>query len=284
MSAILTLWSQRLQAADERRKLRVNDTGRHGKGGMKANHSIEKAVALLQAAARTPEGASVTTLAADAGLPRATASRLLATLGRQGLVQRLADNDRYTLGYELARLGRAVDEDRALVLATRPTLEHLAAQFRETVTLAVPTPGLGYNVICQIDAPRQVRAHDWSTDPQPLHATSTGKLILAELARSELDTVLHGGLTRHTAATITTATDLRSELDHVRRQGWAQMVDELEDGLTGISVLLRDHQHKMIAAIGVTAPTQRMTSPQRAQVIDTLKASVAQLSAPRAGD
>lgn len=253
------------------------DSSRHSKG-MKANHSIEKAVALLHAAARAPDGASVATLAADAGLPRATASRLLATLQSQGLVQRLTDNDRYTLGYELARLGRAVDLDRALVLATRPTLERLAAEFRETVTLAVPTPDAGYNVVCQIDAPRAIRAHDWSTDPQPLHATSTGKLVLAELTRAELDNVLRGGLTRHTAATIVKTTDLGSELEHVRRRGWAQMVDELEDGLTGISVPLRDHQHKMTAAIGITALTQRMSPQQRAQVAKSLKACAAQLS------
>lgn len=257
---------------------------------MKANHSIEKAVALLQAAARVPNGASVTTLAADAGLPRATASRLLATLASQRLVQRLPDNDHYTLGYELARLGRAVDPDRALVLATRPTLERLADQFRETVTLAVPTPGPGYTVVTQIDAPRAIRAHDWSSDPQPLHATSTGKLILAELTPAELDDALRGGLTRHTAATIVTARELRSELEHVRHDGWAQMIDELEDGLTGISVPLRDHQHQMTAAIGITAPTQRMTPQQRAQVVDALKATIAQLSretvsaTPAAGD
>ena len=248
---------------------------------MKTNHSIEKAVALLQAAARAPDGASVTTLAAGAGLPRATASRLLATLDSQGLVQRLADNDRYTLGYELVRLGHAIDPARALVLATRPTLERLAAEFRETVTLAVPSPGPGYHVVCQIDAPRAIRAHDWSIDPQPLHATSTGKLVLAELTRTELDDALSGGLTRHTAATIVNATDLRSELEQVRRQGWAQMVDELEDGLTGISVPVRDHQRKMTAAIGITAPTQRISPQQRAHVADTLKANVAQLSPER---
>ncbi|MGI8712684.1 MAG: IclR family transcriptional regulator [Solirubrobacteraceae bacterium] len=255
----------------------MSDSNRPGKG-MKTNHSIAKAVALLRGAARAPDGASVTTLAAHAGLPRATASRLLATLDSQGLVQRLADNDRYTLGYELVRLARAVNPDRALVLATRPTLERLAAEFRETVTLAVPTPGPGYNVVCQIDAPRAIRAHDWSIDPQPLHATSTGKLVLTELTPTELHDALRGGLTRLTAATIVNATDLRAELEHVRRQGWAQMVDELEDGLTGISVPLRDHQHKMTAAVGITAPTQRMSPRQRAAVADTLKASIAELS------
>ncbi len=247
---------------------------------MKANHSIEKAVALLKAAAHAPDGATIATLATDAGLPRATASRLLATLDTQGLVQRLPDNDRYTLGYELARLGRAVDPDRALALATRPTLERLATEFRETVTLAVPRTGPGYEVICQIDAPRAIRAHDWSTDPQPLHATSTGKLVLAQLTAPDLDTTLRGGLNRHAAATITDPEALRSELDKVRRQGWAQMIDELEDGLTGISVPLHDDQGKMTAVIGITSPTQRMGSQQRAHALKALQASITHLQRP----
>lgn len=248
--------------------------------GAKANRSIEKAVALLRAAARTPEGATVTTLARDVGIPRATASRLLATLQSQGLVQRVPDNDRYTLGYELGRLGRAVDLNRGLVLATRATLERLAAEFRETVTIAVPRPGPSYEVICQIDAPRAMRLHDWFVDPQPLHATSTGKLVLAECTGPELDEVLRGGLTRYAAATIVDPELLRAELARVRRQDWAQMIDELEDGLTGVSVPLRDDRGGLTAAIGITGPTQRMSFRERARAVKALRAAVARLHGP----
>lgn len=254
--------------------------GDHRRSGMKVNHSIEKAAALLKAVARAPDGATIASLATDAGLPRATASRLLATLDTQGLVQRLPDNDRYALGYELARLGRAVDPDRALALATRPILERLAAEFRETVTIAVPRSGPGYEVICQIDAPRAIRAHDWSTDPQPLHATSTGKLVLAQLTARELNDAVSGGLARHASKTITDPEALRSELDQVRRQGWAQMIDELEDGLTGISVPLYDDQANMTAAIGITSPTQRMSSRERARALRALQASITELGCP----
>jgi IclR family transcriptional regulator, acetate operon repressor len=247
----------------------------------KANRSIEKAVALLHAAARSPEGATVTTLAKAVGIPRATASRLLATLQSQGLVQRMPDNDRYTLGYELGRLGRAVDLDRGLVLATRAMLEQLAAEFRETVTLAVPRPGPGFDVICQIDAPRAIRIHDWSVDPQPLHAASTGKLVLAECSDAELEDVLRGGLTRYTAATIVEPEQLRAELARVRRQDWAQMVDELEYGLTAVSVPLRDERGRLTAAIGITGPTQRMGFRERARAVKAVRAGIAELHRPQ---
>jgi IclR family transcriptional regulator, acetate operon repressor len=244
---------------------------------MKSNHSIERAVSLLRALARVPDGANVTALASEAGVPRATASRLLATLADQGLVQRLPNDDRYILGYELVRLGRAVDPGHALVLATRPALERLVVEFRETVTLAVPRPGPSYEVVCQIDAPRVMRVHDWSIAAQPLHATSAGKLVLAELSGDHLDEVLRAPLVAHTAATIVDPSTLRSELERVRRQGWAQMVDELEDGLTGISVPLYDSQRQLAAVLGITAATQRLPPRQRAQVVKGLKASVAEL-------
>lgn len=248
--------------------------------GVKVNRSIEKAVALLRATARATEGATATALATDVGLPRATASRLLATLEAQGLVQRMPDNDRYTLGYELGRLGRAVDLDRGLVLATRPTLERLAAEFRETVTIAVPHPGPSYEVICQVDAPRTMRVHDWSVDPQPLHATATGKLVLAELTDPELDDALRTDLARYTAATIVEPEVLRAELARVVSLGWAQMIDELEDGLTAVSVPLRDDRGTLIAAIGITGPTQRMGSRERARAVKALQASVTRLRRP----
>ncbi len=251
---------------------------------MKVNRSIEKAVALLRAAARTPEGATVTALAAAVDIPRATASRLLATLDEQGLVQRTPETDRYTLGYELGRLGRAVDPDRGLVLAMRPVLEQLAAEFRETVTIAVPRPGPSYEVICQVDAPRAIRAHDWFQDPQPLHATSTGKLILAELTRGGLDHILHGGLKRHATSTVVDPETLRNELLKVRRQGWAQMVDELEDGLTGVSVPLRDNQGELIAAIGITGPTQRLRARDRTRAVRALQTSATRLQPPAQRD
>lgn len=247
---------------------------------MKVNRSIEKAVALLKVAARTPDGATVASLAKDVGIPRATASRLLATLETQGLMQRMPDNDRYTLGYELGRLGRAVDLNRGLVVATRATLERLAAEFRETVTIAIPRPGPSYEVICQVDAPRAMRAHDWSIDPQPLHATSTGKLVLAELTTPELDDVIQDGLTRYAAATITEPEPIRAELARVQHQGWAQMIDELEDGLSGVSVPLRDDQGRMTAALGITGPTQRMDLPTRTNAVKALRASIARLQLP----
>jgi DNA-binding IclR family transcriptional regulator len=163
------------------------------------------------------------------------------------------------------------------VLATRQSLESLATESRETVTLTVPGRGPSYEVIHQVDAPRAVRAHDWLVDHQPLHATSTGKLLLAELEESELQRFLSRGLDRYASATIVDPNELRAHLAQVRAQGWSQMVDEFEDGLAAISVPIRHDPGRIIAIIGVTGPTARFGEVERERAVAAVRSSIASL-------
>src|SRR5215213_9927462 len=77
--------------------------------GSKLNQSVQKAMTLLRATASQPDGASVSALARAAGLPRATALRLIQTMEREGLLLRVAEADRVLIGPELIRLARQVD-------------------------------------------------------------------------------------------------------------------------------------------------------------------------------
>src|SRR5204863_9406036 len=77
--------------------------------GSKLNQSIQKAIALLRATAASGDGASVSALARAAGLPRATALRLIQTMEQDGFLLRVPHSDRVLLGPELVRLARQVD-------------------------------------------------------------------------------------------------------------------------------------------------------------------------------
>src|ERR671936_673364 len=77
--------------------------------GSKLNQSVQTAITLLRATAASSEGASVSALARAAGLPRATALRLIQTMEREGFLVRGSDADRVRLGPELVRLARGVD-------------------------------------------------------------------------------------------------------------------------------------------------------------------------------
>ena len=199
--------------------------------------SVERAAELLKAVAAAGHPAAVGELAERCGLNRSTAWRLLATLEDHGLIERDPSGGGYTLGYALVAMGAAAGP-RPLVARAHPHLRALAADCEETASLAVPR-GLQLVTVDQVQAPH-VMAADWLGRPSPLHATSTGKALLAPLDEAELDAALPRILERFTETTITTRSVLRRELDDVRRRGWAVSRGELEPALWGVSAAILD--------------------------------------------
>ena len=86
---------------------------------VKLNQSVRKAITLLRAAAEDRH-ANVSSLARTAGLPRATALRMIQTLEQEGFLLRIPGDDRVLLGPELLRLARKTDEQLLLREISRP--------------------------------------------------------------------------------------------------------------------------------------------------------------------
>src|SRR5436190_14277420 len=121
--------------------------------GSKLNQSVRKAVTLLRATAAAREGASVSALARAAGLPRATALRLIQTMDEEGFLLRVPETDRVLLGPELVRLARQVDMGTLLREIAHRRLSELSEAVRETVTLSVVAPDGGLDVVYQVAGP-----------------------------------------------------------------------------------------------------------------------------------
>lgn len=161
------------------------------------NHSVRKAAALLRAAADHPRGASISALARAAGLPRATALRLVRTLQDEGLLLRFPATDRVGLGLELRRLASLVDIRDAVVEAARTPLETLAAETGETVTLTIVEQNGELATVEQIDPNTVLRLADTKGRRRdPLHATSNGKLLLSTMTSAQVASALEGPLER----------------------------------------------------------------------------------------
>ncbi|MEO9175393.1 MAG: IclR family transcriptional regulator [Gaiellales bacterium] len=230
------------------------------------NHSVQKAVAILRAAAERPEGASVSGLARAAGLPRATTLRLIRTLESEGLLVRFRERDRVALGLEMLRLARAVDVREALVEAARGPLEALAAETNETISLSIVEPDSVLTVVKQIDPPSLLRISDWVGRRYALHASSSGKLLLSTMSDAQLANVLAEPLERLTDATITDVDALRAELAAVRSKGFSLIVDELELGVASISVGV-SVRRALVAVLNVTGPTLRFDAAARTAAV-----------------
>jgi DNA-binding IclR family transcriptional regulator len=91
-----------------------------------------------------------------------------------------------------------------------------------------------------------------------VHATASGKVLLAHLPDVEAEAALEGPLVAHTHRTITRPDELRRQLDVVRGQGFAFDDEELELGVRAISAPVRDREGNVVAALSITCPTSRL--------------------------
>ena len=245
--------------------------------GAKLNQSVRKAITLLRATA-DDRNANVSSLARAAGLPRATALRMIQTLEQEGFLLRIPGDDRVLLGPELLRLARGTDEQLLLREASRPIVGELVATLRETVTLSVVAPDGGLDLVSQVDAPAQLRPQSWVGQRFPLHASASGKVLLATYDDELLERFLSEPLARFTSATITTAEALRAELERVREQRYAVSRDEEEEGLSGIATGICGPADELVGVVTVGGPTQRLDRQRGRHAVDHLLRAAGQIA------
>ncbi|MGH3741490.1 MAG: IclR family transcriptional regulator [Micromonosporaceae bacterium] len=221
--------------------------------------SVGRAVTVLEILARDGE-AGVTEIAAEIGVHKSTAFRLVAALQARDLVEQDADRGKYRLGVGILRLAGATAARLDLVQESRPVARRLALVTGETVNMVVASDG-GALYLDQVAGSSALQPQNWVGQRLPLHATSNGKVLLAYWPGPEtLAQLLPGGLERRTEHTITTLRALQNELRAVREQGYAVVVDELEVGLTAIGAPVRNADADCVASLSTSGPGFRLTA------------------------
>lgn len=223
--------------------------------------SVERASALLRAvAAASDDAATAPALAEAVGLHRTTTWRILATLEHERLVRRDERTGAYRLGFGLIDLaGHAAGA--ALARSAAPVLRRLAEEVGETAALAVLRDG-ALTYVAESTSAAVVSA-GLSGVPVPMHATSTGKALLAFSPPEEVPVLLGptdgDGLPRHTAATITSRAALMQELAATRERGWAECRGEFETTAWGVSAPVLDVAGRPVAIVSIWGPGERLT-------------------------
>ncbi|MFL5736106.1 MAG: IclR family transcriptional regulator [Actinomycetota bacterium] len=219
--------------------------------------SVARAAGILELLAAESGDIGVTELGRRLGVHKATASRLLSTLAEHGLVERHPATDKYRLGFGLIHLAGVAMAGLDLVQQARPILEDLAEKTSETVNLAV-LDGDQVMHVDQIAGRRSVVSVSWVGRRTPVHCTSNGKVLLAFASEAERDRLLAEPLERMTRNTVTDPAKLAKHLDDVRARGYAQTIEELEEGLNAVAAPVRGGNGDVIAAVSVAGPSFRM--------------------------
>jgi DNA-binding IclR family transcriptional regulator len=239
--------------------------------------SVDRAASVLEILAR--EGsAGVSEIATEIGVHKSTAFRLLAALEERDLVEQNTERGKYQLGFGVLRLASAIPARLELVRQAQPVLDELAQSLDETINLAVVREHYSVHVQQALGS-AAVASQNWVGQVTPLHATSSGKVLLAYMSEERLDEILDAAsLKSYTEHTVTSRGMLVEQLEQARVEGFATAFEELETGLNAAAVPVRDHTGTVIGALSASGPAYRFDKSRIESVADELKAAGARIS------
>ncbi|HEX3782822.1 MAG TPA: IclR family transcriptional regulator [Pseudonocardiaceae bacterium] len=239
--------------------------------------SVDRAVAVLELlASRGPVG--ITEIAGELGVHKSTASRLVSVLEGRGLVEQLGQRGKYVIGFGVVRLAGAAIGRLDLATLGLPICQGLADQLGETVNIAVIDDAVAVN-ITQARGAAAVSAQNWIGQRTPLHATSSGKVLLANLEPARRKEIVNGVLAEYTPDTVTDPVALNAELDEVVALGYATTFEELEIGLHAVAAPIIGAGGRVVAAMSASGPAYRLPRSQISSITVDLIAAATDLSA-----
>jgi DNA-binding IclR family transcriptional regulator len=216
--------------------------------------SIERAFAVLTTLVDGPIG--VTEVAERAGLPKSTAARLLASLAREGVVEQVPGDTRYRLGGRLVTLAARIRPKRSLAALARPSLEALADAVGEAAGLSVPDGDL-VHYIDQVSSSNPVSVRDWTGSRIPLHAVSSGQVLLAFAPPTMVQRYLGRPMERFTPRTLVAGDALLERMRAIRRDGYAWALEEFDEGISSVAAPVADASGEVVAAVHLHGPSYR---------------------------
>ena len=242
--------------------------------------SVDRALQLLEILADSPTELGVSELGRRLNVHKATASRLLVTLARHGLVEQNPFTSRYRLGVSLVHLAAASSARMDIVRQVRPVLEDVSERAKESAGLAILERGTVI-FIDEVAAPWSVGV-SWVGRRAPFHCTSSGQVLLAWAQDRLVERVLRKPLERFTDLTITEPAALRAELERVRTRGYARSVEEMEKGLVAVAAPVRQADGTVVAAMSLSGPIFRFR-PQEVPRTGAVVAEAADQASRRLG-
>lgn len=240
--------------------------------------SIERAVAILRSFTEAEPELRVTELSRRLDLHKSTVSRILGTLEQEGLVSHNPETGKYRLGLALISLAGVALGRLDVRGVAQPHLNRLVEISQETVNVTVLDGQECVNVE-RAASPRPIRYVGWIGRRTPLHCTAAGKVLLAHLTPAERAVRLPRPLMRYTDETIVEETALKQSLQKARRQGYAIVHEEFEEGFSALAAPVFDHTGRVAGAISISGPTYRLGPEKIEEFVEPLLETTAAVSA-----
>lgn len=240
--------------------------------------SFARGLAVIGGFSQQKRRLTISQLSHRTGIPRAAVRRCLYTLARLGYVS-VEDGRNYSLRPKILALGHAYLSSTMLATSAQPLLDRVSALVHESSSIAL-LEGEEILYVARSSTSQRIMSVDLGIGTRlPASCTSMGRVLLAHLAHDELAAYLaRVKLTQYTPRTIIAADRLRSELESVRRDGYAVVDQELEIGLRSVAVPVFDAAGKVVAAMNIGTQASRVTlADLKSRILPPLQAAASEL-------
>jgi len=254
----------------------MNSTERNPEAKETGVGGVSRLFALLRCLGDVSEGGErVTQLAQHVGLSQPTTHRLLRSLVEEGMVEQDVRSKRYRLSLDFFALAARAGQSGNLRDLVRPSLLRLSASLGDSLFLLART---GFDAICldRSEGPYPIRTFTGDIGGRVALGVGQGSLaILAYLPEDERETVIHYNLPRLKDFQLYDEVFLRSEIENVRRLGYAGRNTNVLPGMAGVAVPILNRDGHAVAALSVATLSDRLGPDRLPTVVEMLKREAA---------
>ncbi|WP_376739706.1 IclR family transcriptional regulator [Bacillus canaveralius] len=219
--------------------------------------SVKNALRILRSFTMDEPEKKISDLSTALGLNKSTVSRTMATLASEGFVYKDPETKKYRLGLSILSLSGIVNSNMDVYRESQPILNKLVESIGETAHISV-MDHLEVIYLQKVECNHPVRFLTHVGRRNPLYCTSSGKVLLAYSNEDTIEAVMNKGLQQFTKNTITDPQKLRTHLKHIKENGFAFSLEEFLEGVNSIAAPVYDYKGRVIAAISVVGPKQRI--------------------------
>ena len=227
--------------------------------------AVYRALAILECFSSDRPELGISEISRELGMHKSTVFRSLASLQARGFVSKDPRTRRYTIGSKILKPAGAYLSTVDVREKAKPQMESLRARTKETVSLYVPA---GDRCVCieRLESPLEVRRVIRVGDQVPLHAGSSGKVLLAHLPEPVRENVLSRALSEPSLDGHPPGrADLEAELATIRERGFAISHEERVPQVSSASAPVFDAAREVVAALTVSGPTARFGDERTSQ-------------------
>lgn len=228
-------------------------------GRSPAPQSVDRIFGVIDHLAAESRGDTLAGIARRVNAPKTSMVGLLAGMLEGGYVVR-DDAGRYGLGPRMMALAARVTSGADLGTLARPILIELVAKTGETALLGALAPENDVAMYVEkVESLNPVRYTVSLGERRELYSAAIGKLLLAYMDAAPREAYLRAvDFKAFTPKTITSARELRSELDRIRREGISRTDSERVVGASALAVPVLDPHGRLVVGITLAGPSERM--------------------------